>query len=86
MTISLSTRTLLHNVSYEMELEITFKNKLFNFSTTNKWVQKNNFQTQRTLLGKQKAPTHPICCSFKMSSVRGFYSKTHYAIFNKQNL
>jgi hypothetical protein len=86
MTISLSTSTLLRDISYEMELEATFQNKLYNFSTANKSDQKNNFQTQHTLLGKQKAPTHPTGCSFKMSLVRGFYSKTHCAIFHRSNL
>jgi hypothetical protein len=41
--IGLSTRTLLHDISYEMELEITFQNKLNNFSTTDKSNQKNYF-------------------------------------------
>lgn len=61
--IGLSTRTLLHDISYEMELEITFQNKLNNFSTTDKSNQKNNFQTQHTLLGKQHPLTQQVVAS-----------------------
>jgi hypothetical protein len=45
MTISLSIGTLLRDISYEIELESIFQNKLYDFSTTNKSDQKSNFQT-----------------------------------------